>query len=167
MPPSRTASLAILVHKRSPFPEISKSQKSERDTARVLSRPHSPVPQTMYWSQTESSKWSLNYRTAPPAPPPYCTNDTNTKHTHAGARHAWIITRGVATVNPWYCCIGTGALPGPLSFGASNPTFTYRDAHGCWSTARWPSVTRGRAAASAGRRSQATLTTSGREDRTR
>ena len=24
-------------------------------------RPHQPVPQTMYWSQTESSKWSLRF----------------------------------------------------------------------------------------------------------
>ena len=43
--PSLTASLAILVPKRSrPFPEVSKSQKSEHDTGRGLSRPHSPVP---------------------------------------------------------------------------------------------------------------------------
>ena len=34
------ASLAIIVPTRSPFFEISKSQKSEHDTARVLSRPH-------------------------------------------------------------------------------------------------------------------------------
>ena len=40
MPPSPTASLVILVHKRSPFSEISKSQKSEHDTFCVLSRPH-------------------------------------------------------------------------------------------------------------------------------
>ena len=32
MPPSRTSSLAIIVHKRSQFYEISISQKSERDT---------------------------------------------------------------------------------------------------------------------------------------
>eukprot|EP00964_Phaeocystis_antarctica_P127329 scaffold90988_cov65-Phaeocystis_antarctica.AAC.2 len=40
MSPSRKASLVILVPTRSPFYEISKSQKSERDTARVLTRPH-------------------------------------------------------------------------------------------------------------------------------
>ena len=39
-----TASLAILAPERSPFDEISKSQKSEHDTRRVLSRSHSPVP---------------------------------------------------------------------------------------------------------------------------
>ena len=38
--PSRTASLAIFVPTRSPFYEISKSQKSGHGTARVLSRPH-------------------------------------------------------------------------------------------------------------------------------
>jgi hypothetical protein len=55
--PILTASLAILVPKRSQFSEISKSQKSERDTISGLTRPHSPVPlQTMCWSQTESSK---------------------------------------------------------------------------------------------------------------
>jgi hypothetical protein len=58
--PSLTASLAILVPKRSQFSEISTSKKSEHDTARVLSRPHSPVSQILYWSQTESSKWSLD-----------------------------------------------------------------------------------------------------------
>ena len=60
MPPSRTSSLAILVHKRSPFSETSKSQKSEHDNESVLLRSHWPVPQTMHWSQTESSKWSLD-----------------------------------------------------------------------------------------------------------
>ena len=69
MPPSRTASLAILVHKRSPFSEISKSQKSERDTGRVLSGPHWPVPQTMYFSQTESSKWSSVFMSNQPGQP--------------------------------------------------------------------------------------------------
>jgi hypothetical protein len=55
--PILTASLAILVPIRSQFSEISKSQKSERDTISGLTRPHSPVPlQTMCWSQTESSK---------------------------------------------------------------------------------------------------------------
>ena len=54
--PRLTASLAILVPKRSPFFEISISQKSERDTISGLSRPHSPVPQAMHWSQTETSK---------------------------------------------------------------------------------------------------------------
>ena len=52
MPPSPTASLTILVHKRSPFSEISKSQKSEHDTfcvkprkayRPVLSRPQSSL----------------------------------------------------------------------------------------------------------------------------
>ena len=38
---------------RSPFPEISKYQKSEHILARGLTRPHSPVPQTMYFSQTK------------------------------------------------------------------------------------------------------------------
>jgi len=38
--PSLTASLAIIVPTRSPFFEISKSQKSGHATARVLSRPH-------------------------------------------------------------------------------------------------------------------------------
>ena len=38
--PSLTASLAIIVPTRSPFFEISKSQKSEHDTLCVLSRPH-------------------------------------------------------------------------------------------------------------------------------
>ena len=37
---SRTASLAIIVPTRSPFFEISKSQKSEHDTRSGLSRPH-------------------------------------------------------------------------------------------------------------------------------
>eukprot|EP00964_Phaeocystis_antarctica_P102794 scaffold68108_cov56-Phaeocystis_antarctica.AAC.6 len=60
MSPSRTASLAIIVPTRSPFCEISKSQKSGHVLLRVLLRPHQPVPQTMYWSQTESSKWSLD-----------------------------------------------------------------------------------------------------------
>ena len=69
MPPSRTASLAILVHKRSQFSDISKSQKSEHDTRSGLSRPHSLVPQTMYWSQTESSKCSLENRLHEPRRP--------------------------------------------------------------------------------------------------
>ena len=38
--PSLTASLAIIVPTRSPFFEISKSQKSEHDKICVLSRPH-------------------------------------------------------------------------------------------------------------------------------
>eukprot|EP00964_Phaeocystis_antarctica_P030421 scaffold17184_cov76-Phaeocystis_antarctica.AAC.1 len=40
MSPSRTASLVIIVPTRSPFIEISKSQKSERDTGSGLLRPH-------------------------------------------------------------------------------------------------------------------------------
>ena len=46
--PSLTASLAILVPKRSPFYEISISQKSAsatRHTTSTLTRPHSSVPQ--------------------------------------------------------------------------------------------------------------------------
>ena len=60
MSPSRTASLVIIVPTRSSFYEISKSQKSGHVLGSGLTRPHSPVPQTMYWSQTESSKWSLD-----------------------------------------------------------------------------------------------------------
>jgi hypothetical protein len=37
-----------------------KCQKSEHNTARVLSRPHSPVPQIVYWRQTERLRWSRN-----------------------------------------------------------------------------------------------------------
>ena len=69
MPPSRTSSLAIIVHKRSPFSEISKSQKSERDTWSGMSRPHSPVPQTMYLSQTERESWALVFMCNDPRPP--------------------------------------------------------------------------------------------------
>ena len=36
------------------------SQKAGRILRSGLSRPHSPVPQTMYWSQNESSKCSLD-----------------------------------------------------------------------------------------------------------
>ena len=63
MSPSLTTSLAIIVPTRSPSCEISKSQKSGHVTARVHCRDLTrlcAVPQTMYWSQTESSKWSLN-----------------------------------------------------------------------------------------------------------
>ena len=58
---------AILTPTRSPFPDaISRDVKISNIRPRlperkVLTRPHSPVPQTMYWSQTESSKWSSNY----------------------------------------------------------------------------------------------------------
>ena len=40
------------------FSEISK--KSDHVSVRGLSRPHSPVPQTMYWGQIEISKWRAN-----------------------------------------------------------------------------------------------------------
>ena len=66
--PSLTASLAILVSKRSPFYEISqnlsKSLKISQKIGHVLRsgllRPHSPVPQILYWSQTERLSWSLD-----------------------------------------------------------------------------------------------------------
>ena len=55
---------------RSQFSEISKSQKSERDTLCGLSRPDSPVPQTMYWSQTESDQVVGQLPTISAEPPP-------------------------------------------------------------------------------------------------
>eukprot|EP00964_Phaeocystis_antarctica_P042205 scaffold24176_cov49-Phaeocystis_antarctica.AAC.1 len=68
MSPSRTASLAILVPTRSPFYETSKSQKSGHVLRSGLTRPHQPVPQTMYWSQTESSKSCLESLSFHPRP---------------------------------------------------------------------------------------------------
>ena len=69
--PSLTASLAILVPKRSPFYEISISQKSGHVLLRGLSRPHSPVPQiSCIGFKTERLSWSLNSYLVPPPPPP-------------------------------------------------------------------------------------------------
>ena len=46
-----------------------KSKKTERDKKCRLSRPHSPMPQNMYWSQTESKKCSLDYLPFQPRQP--------------------------------------------------------------------------------------------------
>ena len=43
------------------FRDFNVSKIREHVTARVLSRPHSPVPQILYWSQTERFSWSRNF----------------------------------------------------------------------------------------------------------
>ena len=62
--PSLTVRHAIIVPTRSPFPEFSKSAKIRpRLTKRTIEISLAYVPQTMYWSQTENSKCSLEWHT--------------------------------------------------------------------------------------------------------
>ena len=56
--PSLTASLAILVLNGHHVPRFQKS--GHVLGSGPLSRPHSPVPQILYWSQTERLSWSLD-----------------------------------------------------------------------------------------------------------
>ena len=58
--PSLTASLAIIVPTRSPFFEISKSQKSEHATGSALAVPISPSRSARLIKKRERLSWSLN-----------------------------------------------------------------------------------------------------------
>ena len=62
--PSGAYTVGVLSQYTINYLATTKSQKSGHVLAHGLSRPHSTVPQTMYWSQTESSKCS-------PVSPPF------------------------------------------------------------------------------------------------